>query len=488
MKTQLNDVGRLAVLALLCGLLAACASLGDGKTQAVRGDANALAANQALAGAATSQAAWPRTDWWKRFGDPQLDALMAETLAGSPTLRAADARVRKAVAVAGVAGAARAPQVNGAADVTEQRYPEHGLYPPPFAGSWRASADLSANLSYDLDLWGRNRSAFEGALDDARAAEVDRQSAQLLLSASVVHAYIALQRAYDQRDIALAQLQQREHVRGLVEQRKAAGIDSAVELKQAESALPEARERIAQLDEAIALTRDQIAALMGLGPDRGLAIERPHMHAAAGFALPSRLPADLIGRRPEIVAQRWRIEAAGKGIDVARTEFYPNVNLIAFLGLQSVGLPQLLHAGSTSAGVGPALRLPIFEGGRLRSNLAGKQADYDFAVEQYNQGLALALRDVADQLASMRSIDQQRTEVESGVQIAQQAYDLALLRFKEGLGNYLQVLSAESQVLGQKTLRAELDARELDVSVNLTRALGGGYDDQHHAPVIGALQ
>jgi NodT family efflux transporter outer membrane factor (OMF) lipoprotein len=485
---RLSDMWRLAAVTLVSALLAACASTGDTKTHALRGDANALAASRTLAEAEVSDAAWPERQWWKRYGDAQLDALMAETLAGSPTLRAADARVRKAVAAAGVAGAARSPQVNGSAGVTEQRYPEHGLYPPPIAGSSRASGDLTARLSYDLDLFGRNRSAYEGALDRAHAAQVDRQAAELLLSASVAHAYIALGRAYDQRDIARAQLAQRENVRNLVEQRRSAGIDSSVELKQAESALPEARERIAQLDESIALMRNQIAALMGLGPDRGLAIERPHLRAAAGFALPSRLPADLIGRRPEIVAQRWRIEAAGKDIDVAHADFYPNVNLVAFLGLQSIGLPQLLHANSTAAGVGPAVSLPIFEGGRLRSRLAGRQADYDIAVEQYNADLAGALRDVADQLASLRSIDRQRTEVDSGVAIAQQAYDLALLRFKEGLGNYLQVLSAESQVLGQKNLRAELAARELDVSVNLTRALGGGYDEPHQAPVLGALQ
>jgi len=259
-------------------------------------------------------------------------------------------------------------------------------------------------------------------------------------------------------------------------------------LRQAEAALPDARERITQLAETIQLTRNQLAALLGQGPDRGLSIVRPHMQAADALALPSKVQADLIGRRPDIVAQRWRVEGARKGIDVARAEFYPNVNLVAFLGLQSIGLAQFFNAGNTVAGVGPALHLPIFEGGRLRANLAGRNADYDIAVEQYNQTLADALREVVDQLASFRSVDAQRKDVEIGLRTAHEAYTLALLRYKEGLGNYLQVLSAESAVLAQKSLQAELGARELDLSVNLTRALGGGYEDKEGAPIVGAAK
>jgi NodT family efflux transporter outer membrane factor (OMF) lipoprotein len=304
----------------------------------------------------------------------------------------------------------------------------------------------------------------------------------------VVRAYVQLQRAYDQLDIAQALLADRDRVRTLTEQRVNSGLDSQVELRQTEASLPEVRERIAQLNETIALTRNQIAALLAQGPDRGLAIARPRRQAPQALALPSQLPADLIGRRPDIVAQRWRVEAARKDIDVAHAEFYPNVNLVAFFGLQSIGLGQFFAAGNAVAGIGPALRLPIFDGGRLRSNLAGKNAEYDIAVEQYNQSLADALREVADQLVSYRSVDTQRREVASGLATAQNAYDLALLRYKEGLGNYLQVLNAESQVLTQRSLQADLGARELDITVNLTRALGGGFEDKQGAPQIGAVK
>jgi NodT family efflux transporter outer membrane factor (OMF) lipoprotein len=472
--------------AVLAGVLASCASTGGLKPQSAGNDANKLEAAKAFAGIPTSDAAWPQQDWWKRYNDPQLDALVDEAITGSPTLRAADARVRKALAAAGVANAARLPEIKGSASATRVRVPD--IAPPPLGGSWITPAALTANLSYDLDLWGRNRSAYEGALDAAHASAVDRYGAQLFLSTSIVRAYVQLQRAYDQLDIAHSLVADRERVRALTEQRTANGIDSRVELRQAEAALPEARERVIQLEETIALTRNQLAALLGAGPDRGLAIARPRMQSTGALALPSVLPADLIGRRPDIVAQRWRVEAARKDIAVARAEFYPNVNVIAFVGLQSLGLGSLLHAGSTLAGFGPALRLPIFEGGRLRANLAGKDADYDLAVERYNQSLADALREVVDQLASMKSVDAQRREIDIGLSTAQSAYDLALLRYREGLGNYLQVLNAESQVLGQRSLQADLNARELDIAVSLTRALGGGYEDTAKAPVVGALK
>jgi len=468
----------LAVIAVLT-LLSACAGTGGIAPQAKTANANALAETRTLATTPVADAAWPAQDWWKAYGDAQLDKLVAEALEGSPSMRIADARVRKALAVAGVADAARAPQVNANASATWQRYPEHGLYPPPYAGSTRASADLGATLSYDLDLFGRHRAAYEAALDEAHAAEVDRQMARLFLSAAVVKAYVELQHIDAQREVAAALLKQREQLATLVRQRQAAGIDSLVEVRQAEAALPEARERLVQLEETDATTRHRIAALLGQGPDRGLALGKPQLRVASAALLPTTVPADLLGRRPDIVGLRWRIEAAGKGIDAARAEFYPNVNLVALAGLSSIGLPNLLQAGSLNASVTPAIHLPIFEGGRLRANLAGKAADYDQAVETYNQALSLALREVADPLAAFRTVAAQRREVDEGLRVARDAYDLALLRYREGLGNYLQVLSAESQVLNQRNLEADLAARELTASVDLARALGGGYDPQH---------
>src|SRR5204862_2082227 len=137
---------------------------------------------------------------------------------------------------------------------------------------------------------------------------------------------------------------------------------------------------------------------------------RPAASSARPFVLTSTLPAELLGRRPDLVARLARVEAAQQDIASAKAEFYPNVNLIAFVGLQSLGGAGFLSAASRMMGFGPAVSLPIFDAGRLRANLAGRNADYDIAVEQYNQTLADAMRDVVDQLASHQSVDEQRRQ------------------------------------------------------------------------------
>jgi NodT family efflux transporter outer membrane factor (OMF) lipoprotein len=347
--------------------------------------------------------------------------------------------------------------------------------PPPYAGTWNWQNQATLDFSYELDFWGRNRAALQSALGQAKAAEVDAFAARLMLSVAIAQAYVELERDYAQLDIAEATLGERSHLLDLTGRRVAAGLDSRVELKQAEAAVPASREQIAKLREAIALARNQLAALVGQGPDRGLAIARPATRSAPPAAIPANVPADLIGRRPDVVAQRWRVESAARDVDVARDAFYPNVSLTAFAGFQSIGLGQFLHAGSRILGIGPAVSLPIFNGGALRATLSGRHADYDAAVEQYNQAIVEALRDVVDQLTSMRFVGEQREEQRLALGSAQEAYDLAVLSYRNGLGNYLQVLSAESQVLAQKSLAADLDARSLALSVNLIRALGGGY-------------
>ena len=461
----------LALMATL--LLAGCASFGDSHTRSRLRDPATLQAARTLEGTARDHA-WPAEGWWKGFGDPQLDALVDEALKGNGSLKLADARLRRAEALAREAGAALQPRVTANTGVTRDRFTANSFFPPPYGGAWNTQPQAAISFNYEFDFWGRHRAEVRAALGEARAAEVDASAARLVLAVAVTQAYLELEHAFTQRDVLQATLEQRDHLRELTAQRVAAGLDSRVELRQAETALPETREQIARLDEAIALDRNRIAALVGAGPDRGLSLTRPATHAFAA-GLPDSLPADLLGRRADIVAQRERAEAAGAVIDVARAAFYPNISLSAYAGLQSIGLSQFLRAGSVIAGAGPAFSLPIFEGGRLRAGLAARQAEYDAAVEQYNGTLVDALHDVADQVASLRSLAVRRNEQRQALASAQDAYELALLRYREGLGNYLQVLSAESAVLSQRSLGADLEARERVLNVNLIRALGGGY-------------
>jgi NodT family efflux transporter outer membrane factor (OMF) lipoprotein len=193
------------------------------------------------------------------------------------------------------------------------------------------------------------------------------------------------------------------------------------------------------------------------------------------MALQGNIPADLLGRRADIAAARWRVEAATSDVKNAKTLFYPNVNLTAFAGFQSLGFGKLLKSGSEQWGVGPAISLPIFEGGKLRANLRGKSADLDVAIESYNAAVIDAVRDAADQVASAQSITRQQTEQRAAQTAAEGAYDIAVQRYRAGLGNYLNVLTAETAVLAQRRLAVDLAARALDTQVALARALGGGW-------------
>ena len=471
LDTLLRRAGALAAAAVL----AACASTGGLAPKSAQLDPASLQVSKTLANATVSSGQWPAADWWKRFADPQLDALVDEALAGNPSMGAARARLDRASAFAIAAGAPLTPHMGAGADLNRQRYSATGIFPPPIGGSYYTQSQLALQFSYEIDFWGKNRAAYDAALGQARAAEVDAFAARLLLSAAVAHGYAQLRHAFDQLDVAQATLAQRQAIFDLTRQRLAAGLDTKVEVKQAEASIPAARQRIAQIEEDIALTRNQLAALTGKGPDRGLAIERPRAEDRP-VALPSTLPADLIGRRPDVVAQRWRVEAAQRDVDSAKAQFYPNVNLAALIGVQTVSYGKLLSPESRIPLADAAIQLPIFDGGRLRGNLGARDADYDSAVEQYNQTVLDAVREVVDRLASLRSVDTQSAEAIAGLSAAEEAYGVAVARYRAGLGNFLQVLAAETQVLDQRNIKADLRYRELDLSIDLIRALGGGFD------------
>lgn len=467
---------RTALAAIAAAIvLAGCASDGGLRSQATLTQASQLAASATLADANTSPAAWPAANWWQRYGDAQLNQLVAEALSGSPTLRIAQARVRQAQAAEGLAEAASAPQLGAAARSTRQLYSENSTVPKPLAGSWRWANEATLNFSYEFDFWGKHEATLAAAVGRRNAAEVDAQASRLMLEVGVTQAYLRLSQAHAQLELAQSVLKQREHVLQLTRQRVAAQLDSTVDLKQAELAIPVAREQIAAAQESVALLRTQLAALLGAGPDRGAAIARPQLQAVRPAGLPSSLPSELLARRPDVVAQRWRVEAQLQDIKAAKAQFYPSFNLAGLAGLQSLGFGKFLQGGSQVASLGGGLNLPIFDGGRLRNNLALRNADYDLAVEQYNQTLVDALRDVVSQLTSIQWLQERTAYQAEALATAQQGYELAVQRYQSGLGNYLQVLAAQNQVLAQQRTHIDFDARAFDLDMNLVRALGGGY-------------
>ncbi|MGH8140436.1 MAG: efflux transporter outer membrane subunit [Steroidobacteraceae bacterium] len=434
-----------------------------------------LAADRALRAAQVDSAAWPAEDWWSSYGDSQLDVLIAEALRGSPSLQSAQARLRAAQAQATQTSAARLPSTALSAEATRQRYSQNGLYPPPFAGSYLTDGRLALDLDYDIDFWGRNREAIESARADVRAAQADRAAARLALTVAVARAYFQLDLQFALLDVAQGSLEQQSAILQLTRQRAATGLENTARVKQSEASVALTRAAVDSTGASIKLIRAQLGDLLGAGPDRGADLERPRLQGPEHAALPSRLPAELLGRRPDIVAQRWRVESAAHGVAAAEAAFYPNVNLVAFAGFQSIGLSKLLDSGSAIVGVGPALSLPVFNRRELRGALEAQQAQYDLAVAQYNQTLIDAVNDVAGVVTNWDALVQESAEARIAEEAAGNAYAITQQRYRAGLDNYLTVLSSQNEVFITKAIRAQLLARQLDLTADLVRALGGGY-------------
>jgi len=461
----------MSALALAAALvLVGCASPGPAHTPLAQTTPSAVGLN-----AAATDTVAP-SQWWTTLGDVQLNTLIDTALQGNPSLAVSRARLEQAIALSQVREAANGPQATLGVDATRQRYTANGLVPAPVAGNTYNSGTVQATLSWSPDFFGQHAAELQAALGQARAAQADAAAAANTLASQVGRSYVALARLVAQRDVATRALEQREEQRKLTQERTAAGLDSQVELTQAQAAVPDARTQIEALDEQITLGRRQLAVLTGQAPD-ALPQLTPRLTALQPTAVPEVLGADLLGRRPDVVAARWRVEAATQGVNSARSEFYPNINIGAFIGLNSLGLDRLFNGSSRQMGVTPALRLPIFDGGRLRAQLGGRAAELDAAIAQYNGAVLDAVKEAGDAVASIQSLTRQQALQDEAVASAEKAYRFAQERYRAGLGNYLVVLSTESQVLAQRRLAVDLRARQLDTRLVLMKALGGGWTD-----------
>jgi NodT family efflux transporter outer membrane factor (OMF) lipoprotein len=474
--------GHFAVAAFASVLLAGCASTGGLHPTATPADPASLATQRSFSGVKVYTATWPRQGWWKALGDAQLDKLVDEALADNPDMTLVDARVRAALAAAGAADAARKPTLNAGASAAGARVPP--ILPPLASGHFGVIRYGYLSFKWDLDLWGGKRAAWQAAVGNARAAEVDAQAARLKLSADVVQAYFQLAGAYAQRNLANEELQRANDFLKLTRKRVANGIDSKFSLARIEAESASDRAHVEAADNAVHSAGLVLAALLGAGPDRALSIERPALPAIPALALPSDLPADLLGRRPDVVAARWRVEAAGHDIKAAKTKFLPNIGISSLAGLLAPSSLNLLSLQNRFYTISPALSLPIFEGGALRANLAGKDAARDIAVAQYNQTLVHAINQVAGRVEDLQSLSAQVQDAKDARASAEDAYTLAMKRYRAGVGNYLEALSVRQELIAAEQQLASLQTRRVGAWATLNEALGGGFQPAADAPSL----
>ena len=414
--------------------------------------------------------------WWRAFGDPQLDRLVDDALAGSPTLDQALARIEQAQAQVEVRQADTGLQATLDGQVQAARLSGRYTIPPPFAGSVRTVGNIGVNLGYNLDLFGRQRAAIAGARATAGAAALDLAAARLALAGSVTQSYLDLARAELQGAVARRTIATRQESLRLVRVQIRNRLASKVQESAALTLLAQAQGALTRAAGERALAANALAALAGRGPDYAAAILPAALRLDAGLPMAAVVPADLLARRADIAAALARVEAAQAGQQVARRAFYPNINLNAAIGLQAIGLGNLLSLDAGQVGAGPALSLPLFDGGRRRADLAGATAGVDLAVAQYNADVVGAVREAADAIALAGNLRQQQADAAAVTRGFAETDRLNGVRVRAGLDSKLGLVDTDVRLLDAELTQADLATEAARARVQLLLALGGGWD------------
>ncbi len=415
-------------------------------------------------------------EWWKAFGDPQVDRLAQQVMVGHPTLAGALARMRAAQAQLAVNQAEDLPQVT--LDGSEQRtlFSKNYIIPPPFGGTYHWYGSLATNFSWNLDFWGKQAALIAQAGATANGAALDAQAAQLALGGSFAQTYIKLLLDYQNGDIADQAVAERADILKISQGRFDAGLENGSAVAQARALLAQAKAD--QLRYAAAREADvhAIAALAGQGAEAYATITRPTPNLDVALPLPDKLPADLLSRRPDILAARARVEAAVQGRAAAKADFYPDINLAALAGFQSLGLANLLTGGSFTMGIGPAIHLPIFDAGKLKAQYAGATAGLDIAVADYNDAVLNAIKQTADAMTQVKSLGAQAAQQRDAVANAQKAFRIAEDRYRSGLDTQIPMLTAESTLLQARSALAAVTAAAAQQRITLLLTVGGGFE------------
>jgi multidrug efflux system outer membrane protein len=436
-----------------------------------------IASAELSAGIKLAHEGWPEAQWWTAYHDEQLNALIKQALASGPSLQVAAARLGSARSTLSSRAADLGIDVSAYAGANRQRYSGTGLFPAPIGGAYFTEETLRLDLHYNFDWWGKNRAQVAAAVGELNAGRAEYADSEQLLAASIAQSYFRLQGAWarlaNADDMAAAQT-------ALVQdkaRRIARGLANADEQRAAEAELSLIRKQQAMLNSDIAHEREALRALAG-ADNTALADLKPAPLTATPHALPAHLGMELLARRPDLQAARWKLEASLSRIDAAKAAFYPDVNLTGSIGLDTVKLENLLQAASRTVYLGPTLTLPLFDSKRLDAQLDGARTGRNERIAEYNQAIVEAVRDVAQGGAQLQGIEQQIAQQTAATASARAQLASAQARLDHGLADNGSVLNARLALLRQRDADVYLQQVQLLAEVALTNALGGGYREQ----------
>ncbi|MYM34304.1 efflux transporter outer membrane subunit [Duganella sp. FT94W] len=462
--------------------LAGCASIAPDTHPLPKRD---IASAELSAGIKLAQEGWPEAQWWTAYHDDQLNAIVKQALAGGPSLDVAAAHIGSARATLSRTLADLGLESSLYANANRQRYSGTGLFPAPIGGSWFTTETLRLDLHYNFDWWGKNRAQVAAAVGELNVGRAAYAEAEQALAASIVQSYFRLQGAWAR----LANTEQLAATQAALVQDKAKriarGLANADEQRAAEAELSLIRKQQAQLTSDIAHEREALRALAG-ADNTALATLKPVALTATPHKLPARLGLELLARRPDLQAARWKVEASLSKIDAAKAAFYPDINLTGSIGLDTIKVENLLQTASRTAHLGPTLTLPLFDSRRLDAQLDGARTNRNERIAEYNQTIVEAVREVAQGGAQLQGIEQQITQQTAATAAARAQLASAQARLDHGLANNSSLLTARQALLKQQDADLYLQQVQLLAEVALTNALGGGYHEQ--APLATASQ
>lgn len=413
---------------------------------------------------------WPSIDWARQF-DVHLPSLINEAVANNPDLQISIARQKKAKAQVDGRNAALLPKVDFLGLLARNKT----IFPPTHA---MQNFTLSAlNFSYELDFWEKNYSLLTKALSEEKVSQAALYESSLMIATMVASTYNQLDYEYHLQDVLLQTARQRKNLNSITNKLFKSGLATEVQVYQARNAYADVETQLVAIDGQIKVTRQQLGVLLGAGPDRGFAIPKPKMSWVALPKLPDNLPVNLLGRRPDVVAARWQVEASLQAVKNVKSQFYPNINLFAIAANFTFGTQALFRTSDKLSGIASALYLPIFDGGILRAKLKGQYAVLDEQIGLYNSTLNKALGDVAEQLTLIQTIDNQLKAQNLALSAAQHALFLAQKQYEFGLTSQIVVLNAQTRYLEEQEARLQLIKTRRDLQIALIKALGGGFDE-----------
>jgi NodT family efflux transporter outer membrane factor (OMF) lipoprotein len=464
-----------SIISILSLVISGCAQIPSNKDLLKPNTISQYKINNSLS--STSNISWPKENWWEIYNDKQLNTLIEEALKDSPDVIAAMSRLKKADAFTQINNASNLPQVSANAQVTEEKHSYNYITPRSVTPKgWKDYGQVILNFGWELDFWGKNHALLAASISQVEAKKAELAQVRLTLSSAIASNYSELARLFAQKDELKQYLEVQSKLFTLLNQRLEHGLENKASTNDAKSLLAKTEGELLSLDEQISLERNKIASLLGAGPDRGLKINRPTINFSQNkFGLPKELSVNLLGRRPDIIAAKMQVESQRNMIEEKKAEFYPNINLSAFIGLQSLGLNLLHEKDSYMGSVGPAISLPIFTAGRLKGELRTNVSNYDEAVANYNSTLTQALKEVADAGTSQKSLTLQLLKSEEAFSSSTEAYNIKKMRYEGGISNYLEVLYAQENLINAKRNLTNLKSRAFTLDIALKYALGGGY-------------